>query len=158
VEAAVVPHIDHSDAPWPVPVDCAVSPAVFQRNDRVFGFFVEGDVLSVGTPQPGIYYQGDNFIQLVGGQGSARLVGATSTQDTSARADILNVQPTSTTDPMALSFATLRLPVPGCWTVRVSVGGAALEYTLYAYPWQCRRQHEQYPALPGIERLPCVRR
>jgi peptide/nickel transport system permease protein len=158
VESAVAPHIDPSSALWPVPADCVVSPTVYRGIDRrTFGFFVDGDSLSVGTPQPG-YYQGDNFIQIAGGQGAARLEEAVNREDTSARADVVNVQPTTTTDAMAVSFATLRLPVPGCWTVRVSVGGAALEYTLYAYPWQCRRQHEQFPALPGIERLPCVRR
>ena len=157
-ESAVVAHVDHSDAPWPAPADCGVSPTVFRRIDRTFGFFVNGDALSVGTPQPSVYYQGDNFIQLAGGQGAARLEGAANREDAAARAEVLNVQPTITIGDMALSFATLRLPIPGCWTVRVSVGAAALEYTLYAYPWQCRRQHEQYPSLPGIARLPCVRR
>jgi peptide/nickel transport system permease protein len=160
VESAVGPpqHVDPSDAPWAVPAECEVSPTVFRGIDRrTFGFFVDGDSLSVGTPQPGIYYQGDNFIQLAGGQGAARLERAAN-RDGSPGAEVLNVQPTTTTDAMAVSFATLRLPVPGCWTVTIAVGGAALEYTLYAYPWQCRRQHEQLPALPGIERLPCVRR
>ena len=62
----------------------------------------------------------------------------------------MNAQPTSTAGVVAVSFATLRLPVPGCWKVTISVGGAALEYTLYAYPWQCRPQQAQYPPLPGI--------
>jgi hypothetical protein len=48
--------------------------------------------------------------------------------------------------------------VPGCWKVRISVGGAVLEYTLYAYPWDCRPQHERFGPVPGVTPRPCVKR
>jgi peptide/nickel transport system permease protein len=153
VDAAVAPRVDHL---WAVPHDCAVSGAVYRPVERFQGFFVDGDALSIGTSQSPTYYQGDNFIVLVGGQGTARLESATNTEDTSARAEVVNAQPTSTAGVVAVSFATLRLPVPGCWKVSISVGGAALAYTLYAYPWECRPQHAQFPPLPGIARLPCT--
>ena len=154
MDSVVAPRIN---ALWPVPTDCHVSGSVFRQIERFQGFFVDGPALSVGTAQSHLYYQGDNFIQLVGGEGTARLEGAANKEDTSARAEVVNAQPTSTAGVVALSFATLRLPVPGCWNVKISVGGAALEYTLYAYPWECRPQHAQFPPLPGVTPLPCRR-
>jgi peptide/nickel transport system permease protein len=154
VDSVVAPRIA---ALWPAPTDCHVSGSVFRRIDSFQAFFVDGPSLSIGMSGANIYYQGDNFIQLVGGQGTARLESAVNREDTSARAELVNAHPTSTAGMVALSFATLRLPVPGCWTVRISVGGAALEYTLYAYPWQCRPQHAQFSPLPGIARSPCTR-
>jgi peptide/nickel transport system permease protein len=153
VASGVAPRVD---VLWPAPHDCEVSGSVFRQIERIFAFFVDGPALSIGTSQAPTYYQGDNFIQLVGGQGTARLERAANTEDTSARAEVVNAQPTSTAGVVAVSFATLRLPVPGCWKVTISVGGAALEYTVYAYPWQCRPRQEQYPPLPGITPQPCT--
>jgi peptide/nickel transport system permease protein len=144
-----------ADILWPAPPDCEVSGSVFRQVERSFGFFVDGPSLSIGTGQAPTYYQGDNFIQLVGGQGTARLESAANTEDPSARAELVNAQPTSTAGVVAVSFATLRLPVPGCWKLTITVGGAALEYTAYAYPWLCRPRQEQYPPLPGITPRPC---
>jgi peptide/nickel transport system permease protein len=151
VDSGVAPRVD---VMWPVPQDCHVSGAVFRQVERSYGFFVDGTALSIGTNQAPTYYQGDNFLRLVGGQGTARLERAANTDDTSARAEIANVQPTGT-GVLAVSFATLRLPVPGCWNLTIAVGGAALEYTVYAYPWDCRPQRGQFPPLPGITPLPC---
>ena len=153
VESAVGPRVDHL---WPAPHDCEVSGAVFRRVGSFLGFFVDSPALSIGTSQSPTYYQGDNFIQLVGGEGTARLVGAVNAEDSAARAELVNAQPTSTTGVAAVSFATLRLPVPGCWNVTISVGGAVIEYSLYAYPWACRPQQAQFPPLPGITPRPCT--
>ena len=154
VDSAVAAH----DSMWSVPPDCAFSDSVFRRIELFQGFFVDGPDLSVGTPQTHLYYQGDNSIQLVGGQGTARLESAANKEQPSARAELVNPQPTNTTGAASTSFATLRLPVPGCWSVKISVGHSSLEYTLYAYPWECRPQHAQFPAIAGITPLPCVRR
>jgi len=116
-----------------------------------------GPSLSVGT-QSNLNYQGDTFIWMLGGQGTPRLESATNVEDASARADIVSPSPTGNAPGQALSFATLRLPVPGCWTLKVSVGSAVLDYTLYAYPSDCRPQHERFAAVPGVTPLPCVRR
>jgi peptide/nickel transport system permease protein len=153
VDAAVGPRIDHL---WAAPHDCEVSGAVYRPVERFQGFFVDGPALSIGTSQSSTYYQGDNFIVLVGGQGTARLESAANTDDASARAELVNAQPTSTAGVVAVSFATLRLPVPGCWKVTISVGGAALEYTVYAYPWLCRPRPAEFPPLPGITPRPCT--
>jgi hypothetical protein len=32
------------------------------------------------------------------------------------------------------------------------------EYTLYAYPWECRPPNTRMAPIPGITPLPCVRR
>jgi peptide/nickel transport system permease protein len=144
--------------PWPVPSDCASARSVFRQVDRFQGYFVEGGLLSVGSPF-NLNYQGDNFVQLLGGQGMPHLDSATNLDDPSAHADVVSPQPTSTGGgPQAVSFGTLRLPVPGCWKVRISVGGAVLEYTLYAYPWDCRPQHERFGPVPGVTPRPCVKR
>jgi peptide/nickel transport system permease protein len=153
VDSAVAPP---HDVMWPVPPDCHVSGSVFRQVERSYGYFVDGLALSIGTNQSPTYYQGDNFIRLVGGQGTPRLVGAANAEDTSARAELVNAQPTSTAGVIAVSFATLRLPVPGCWQVTISVGNAILGYALYAYPWECRPQQTQFPPLPGITPRPCT--
>ena len=155
VGSAVAPHVD---VLWPVPHDCEVSSAVYRQIERFQGFFVDGPALSIGIPIPP-RTPGRQLLQLVGGQGTARLESAVNTEDPSAQAELVNTytQPT-TTGVVAVSFATLRLPVPGCWNVKISVGGAVLEYTLYAHPWECRPQHAQFPPLPGVTPLPCVRR
>jgi hypothetical protein len=70
---------------------------------------------------------------------------------------VVNAQPVINVAGQALSYATLRLPTPGCWKVRISVGNAELEYTLYAYPWDCRPQHERFAAVPGVTPLPCTK-
>jgi hypothetical protein len=133
-----------------------VAPSVFRQVGRFQGYFVQGAALSVGTPF-NLNYQGDNFIQVVGGQGTPRLEAAANTNDTSARAEIVNAQPNASVAGQSVSFATLRLPVPGCWKVKISVGGAALDYTLYAYPWDCRPQHERFSPVPGVTPRPCTR-
>jgi hypothetical protein len=142
--------------PWPVPPDCPAAPTVFRQVEQVQGYFVFGPTLAVGTPLS-LNYQGDNFIQLLGGQGTARVEASSNAATPSARADMVNAFPTSTIGAQAMSFATLRLPVPGCWTVEISLGTADLKYTLYAYPWDCRPQHERFALIPGIAPLPCTR-
>ncbi len=155
VDSLIVPR---ATPPWAVPPGCAAAPSVFRQVDRFQGYFVQGSTgLAVGSPF-NLNYQGDNFIQLVGGQGTPRLEAAANTEDLSAQAEVVNAQPNANIAGQSISFATLRLPVPGCWKVRISVGTAALEYTLYAYPWDCRPQHERFPAVPGITPLPCVKR
>jgi ABC-type dipeptide/oligopeptide/nickel transport system permease subunit len=153
VDSLVVPRLE---APWPLPADCAAAGSVFRQTDRFQGYFVRGATLSVGTPS-NLYYQGDNSIQLVGGQGTPRLEAAANKEDTSAPALVVNAQPVINVAGQALSYATLRLPTPGCWKVRISVGNAELEYTLYAYPWDCRPQHERFAAVPGVTPLPCTK-
>jgi peptide/nickel transport system permease protein len=153
VDSLVLPR---ATPPWPVPADCAAARTVFRQLDRFQGYFVQGTTLSVGSPF-NLNYQGDNFLQLIGGQGMPRLEAAANMEDTSARAELVNVQPNSNIAGQSLSFATLRLPVPGCWTVRISVGTTALEYTLYAYPWDCRPQHERFTPVPGVTPLPCTK-
>lgn len=153
VDSGVAPHLD---VMWPVPPDCHVSGSVFRQVERSYSYFIDGPELSIGINQSPTYYQGDNFLRLVGGRGTARLVGAANAEDPSARAELLNAQPTSTTGVVAVSFATLRLPVPGCWNVTISVGSAVLGYALYAYPWECRPQQAQLPPVPGITPRPCT--
>ena len=153
VDAGVAPH---GDVMWPVPPDCEVSGNVYRQVERIYGYFVDGPALSIGTDQSPTYYQGDNFIRLVGGQGTARIESAANSEDPSARAEIVSSQPPSSSSVLAVSFASLRLPVPGCWKLTIAVGGAALAYTVYAYPWQCRPQLVQYPPIPGITPRPCT--
>lgn len=154
VDSLNVPRVE---APWPVPAGCAAARSVFRQIDRLQGYFVDGPGLSVGTGV-NLYYQGDNFMQLLGGQGTVRLEAAANMEDASARAEVVNAQPTGNLGGQVISFATLRLTAPGCWKVRISVGTAELEYTLYAYPWDCRPQHERFPPVPGVTPLPCSRR
>jgi len=143
--------------PWPVPVDCTAARSTFRQVDRFQGYFVQGGTLSVGSAF-NLSYQGDNFMEIIGGQGTPRLETATNVEDASARAEVVNAQPTSTAGGQALSFATLRLTEPGCWKVRISVGTAVIEYTLYAYPWDCRPQHERFSPVPGVTPRTCVKR
>ena len=154
VDSLVAPRVT---PPWPVPPDCAVARGVFRRVDRFQGYFVNGNGLSVGT-ESNLNYQGDNFLWIVGGQGTPRLESASNLEDMSARAEMVNPSPPSTIAGQALSFATLRLSLPGCWKVKISVGSAAVEYTLYAYPWDCRPRHEQFAPVPGVTPLPCTKR
>ena len=142
-------------APWP-PTGCDVTPAVFREIARFSNYYVDGASLSIGT-QSNLYYQGDNFLQLLGGPGTPKLETATNAADPSAQAEIVGAQPTNSALGAALSFAHLQLPVPGCWKLKISVGSAAMEYTVYAYPWECRPQSAQLPRIPGITPLPCVR-
>lgn len=152
VDSLIAPRLT---PPWPVPADCAAARTVFRQIDRLQGYFVDGPGLSVGIPV-NLNYQGDNFIEVLGGQGTLRLESAINTEDTSARGDVVNGT-NGVLAGQAVSFATLRLSAPGCWKVRMSVGAAALEYTLYAYPWDCRPQHERFAPTPGVTPLPCVR-
>jgi len=153
VDSLVAPRVT---PPWPVPADCSAARSVFRQIDRLQGYFVDGPSLSVGNPF-NLNYQGDNFLQLVGGQGTARLESATNREDPTARAQVVNAQPTGTIGGQVISFATLRLPVPGCWTVEISVGAAALKYTLYAYPLECRPQYERFASIPEITPVACRR-
>ena len=58
----------------------------------------------------------------------------------------------------ALMFATLSLPEPGCWTLSLSAGTSTLEYTLYAYPWNCRAAGDRsFGPPPGVTPGPCAR-
>jgi peptide/nickel transport system permease protein len=145
------------DPPWPVPADCAATRTVFRQIDRLQGYFTDGPGLSIGAFS-NLNYQGDNFLYILGGQGTPQLEAAVNVEDPSARAEVLNARPTAILSGQVMSFATLRLPAPGCWKVRISVGNAIGEYTLYAYPWDCRPQHERFPPIPGVTPLPCARR
>ena len=153
VDSLVAPRVA---APWPIPPDCTAARTVFRQLDRFQGYFVQGGTLSVGSPF-NLNYQGDNFIQMIGGQGTPRLEAAANMENASARAELVNAQPNASVAGQSLSFATLRLPVPGCWKVRITVGTAALDYTLYAYPWDCRPQHERFAPVPGVTPLPCTK-
>ena len=153
VDSLVAPRVA---APWPIPPDCTAARTVFRQLDRFQGYFVQGRTLSVGSPF-NLNYQGDNFIQMIGGQGTPRLEAAANMENASARAELVNAQPNASVAGQSLSFATLRLPVPGCWKVRITVGTAALDYTLYAYPWDCRPQHERFAPVPGVTPLPCTK-
>jgi peptide/nickel transport system permease protein len=153
VDSLLVPR---AAPPWLVPADCPAARSVFRQLDRFQGYFVDGATLSAGSPF-NLNYQGDNFLELVGGQGKAQLESASNKENPSARAEIVNAQPTSNIAGQALSFATLRLPVPGCWTVEISVGPASVKYTLYAYPLECRPQYERLASIPEITPLPCSR-
>jgi len=104
-----------------------------------------------------LIYQGDTFLQLVGGVGTPRLEAALNRDDVFARAQFVDAQPSVTAGAESVALATLRLPKPGCWSVRISVGTATLEYTLYAYPWGCHPHHEELPALPDVPPLPCAK-
>ena len=154
VDSLVAPRLA---PPWPVPAECAAARSVYRQVDRFQGYFVGGTGLSVGT-QSNLNYQGDNFLWIVGGQGTPRLEAATNIEDTTARAEVVSPSPTSSGPGLALSLGTLRLPVPGCWTVKISVGSALIDYTLYAYPSDCRPQHERFARVPGVTPLPCVKR
>jgi hypothetical protein len=143
--------------PWPVPAECAVSRTVFRQIDRFQGYFTDGRSLSVGGPF-NLNYQGDNFLYILGGQGRPLLEAAVNTEDPSARAEAVNAQQSGVLAGQTVSFATLRLPTPGCWKVRFSVGSAATEYTLYAYPWDCRPQSARMAPIPGVTPLPCTKR
>ena len=57
---------------------------------------------------------------------------------------------------VALYVAFALLPI--FWTVKISVGSALIDYTLYAYPSDCRPQHERFARVPGVTPLPCVKR
>jgi len=153
VDSLVAPRVA---APWPIPPDCTAARTVFRQLDRFQGYFVQGGTLSVGSPF-NLNYQGDNFIQMIGGQGTPRLEAAANMENASARAELVKAQPNASVAGQSLSFATLRLPVPGCWKVRITVGTAALDYTLYAYPWDCRPQHERFAPVPGVTPLPCTK-
>ena len=144
------------DPPWPVPAECAASRTVFRQIDRLQGYFTDGPGLSVGTPF-NLNYQGDNFLYILGGQGTPQLAAAINSEQLSARAEVVNARPTGVLSGQVISFATLRLTEPGCWKVRVLVGTAASEYTLYAYPWDCRPQHEQFAPVPGVSPRPCTK-
>jgi hypothetical protein len=142
--------------PWPAPSDCPATRLAVRQVGRFQRYFVEGGLLAVGTAF-NLTYQGDTLLQLVGGVGTPRLEAALSRDDPSARAGLMDAQPSATIVGESVALATLRLPKPGCWSVRISVGGAAVEYTVYAYPWGCRPHHAELPALPDVPPLPCVR-
>ena len=148
--------------PWPVPSDCAASRQVLQQPSGFApGYFVSGQTMSVGGTQ-NLYFQGDNFVFILT---SPRAVGTTPRLETSskggqptARASLENLQQVlTTTSGVTYSFTTLRLTEPGCWKVKISAGPASLEYTLYAYPSECRPEASHTPLPPGITSRPCVK-
>ena len=153
VDSLIAPRVD---PPWAVPSDCPAARTVFRQIDRLQGYFADGSGLAVGTAV-NLNYQGDNFLYVLGGQGTPQLEAATNTDRPSARAEVVNARPTGVLAGQVISFATLRLTEPGCWKVRISVGTAAVEYTLYAYPLDCRPQHEQFAPLPGVTPRPCTK-
>jgi peptide/nickel transport system permease protein len=142
--------------PWPVPAGCAAAPSVVRQLDRLQSFVVEGGPFSVGN-LTNLSYQGDNFIHILRGHGTARLEAATNLENPAAPAEIVNAQPMGNLGGQTLSFATLRLSEPGCWAVRIGDGIASFEYTLYAYPWECRPERERLSAPPGVTPRPCTR-
>ena len=152
-DSLITPRIE---PPWAVPAECAAARTVFRQIDRLQGYFADGPGLSVGTAV-NLAYQGDNFLYILGGQGTPQLEAAINSEQPGARGELANARPTSVLAGQVISFATLRLTEPGCWKVRVSVGTAASEYTLYAYPWDCRAQHEQFAPLPGVTPRPCTK-
>jgi peptide/nickel transport system permease protein len=154
VDSAFVPR---AAPPWPTPAECPAARTVFRQIDRLEGYFTDGPGLSVGSFF-NLNYQGDNFLYILGGQGTPLLEAAVNLEDPSARAQVVNARPTATLAGQVISFGTLRLNTPGCWKVRISVGAAVTEYTLYAYPWDCRPQNTQVAPIPSITPLPCVRR
>jgi hypothetical protein len=154
VDSLVAPRLS---PPWPVPADCAAARSTFRQVDRFQAYFVVGPRLSVGT-FANLNYQGDNFVWVVGGKGIPRLERATNADDATATAELVNPAPPSIVAGQGLSSATLRLPVPGCWTVEISAGTEILDYVLYAYPWDCRPQHEAFAVVPGVTPLPCAKR
>jgi ABC-type dipeptide/oligopeptide/nickel transport system permease subunit len=153
VDSLIAPRVD---PPWAVPAECGEARTVFRQIDRLQGYFADGPGLSVGTAV-NLKYQGDNSLYILGGQGMPQLEAAMNTERPSARAEVVNVRPTGVLAGQVISFATLRLTEPGCWKVRISVGTAASEYTLYAYPWDCRPQHEQFGPVPGVTPRPCTK-
>ena len=154
VDSAFVPR---AVPPWPVPAECPAARTVFRQIDRLEGYFTDGPGLSVGSFF-NLNYQGDNFLYILGGQGTPQLEAGTNLEDPSARAEVVNPQPTAILAGQVISFGTLRLTAPGCWKVRISVGSAVTEYTLYVYPWECRPPNTRMAPIPGITPLPCVRR
>jgi ABC-type dipeptide/oligopeptide/nickel transport system permease subunit len=152
-DALIAPRVE---PPWPVPADCNAGRSVLRQIDRLQGYFVDGTRLSVGS-SVNLYYQGDNFIQILGGQGTPRLENAVNLENSAATAEVVNPRPTGVLAGFVISFATLRLTEPGCWNVRLSVGSAVTEYTLYAYPWDCRPQHEQFAPVRGVSPRPCTK-
>jgi peptide/nickel transport system permease protein len=154
VDSVVVPRVD---PPWPVPAGCAVSRTVVQQIDRFTGYFVFGNAVAVGTPS-NLYFQGDNFIEVTGRAGVPALDRAANIALPDAAASIVNGQPAFTIPGGGvMAFATLRLGEPGCWTVRVSIADSSLEYTLYAYPYQCHPSRDLVnPPPPGIAPRPCT--
>jgi hypothetical protein len=151
VDSLVVPRID---PPWAVPASCAVSRTVVQQIDRFTGYFAFGTGVAVGTPS-NLYFQGDNFIEVTGRAGVPALDRASNPALPGAAASIVNGQPAFTIPGGGvMAFATLRLAEPGCWTVRVSIADSSLEYTLYAYPFECHR--DANPPPPGVVPRPCT--
>jgi hypothetical protein len=125
-------------------------------------FVMGGNGLSVGAIE-GRYYQGDNYLILAARAAGARLArlersvlrGAVPAEAAQAKdVDIAGYTQTGDT----LMFATLTLPEPGCWTIDLSAGTNTLEYTLYAYPWECRPPEDRaFAPPPGITPAPCTR-
>jgi peptide/nickel transport system permease protein len=149
-------------APWPVPSDCAVSRQVVQQPFGLPpGHYVLGQTMSVGDTQ-NLYFQGDNFVFILA---SPSAVGTTpylerssNRTDPAARASLENArQVLTTTSGLSHAFATLRFTEPGCWTVKVSSGPASLEFTLYAYPSDCRPEASHTPLPPRVTARPCVK-
>jgi peptide/nickel transport system permease protein len=153
-DALIAPRVE---PPWPMPAECAATRTVLRQVDPFPPrYFTDGPGLSVGAEST-LNYQGDNFLNILGGQGTPRLEAAANLEDPSARAEMVNARQTAVLSGQAVSFATLRLFAPGCWKVRISVGIGIGEYTLYAYPWDCRPQREQFPRIPGLTPRPCTR-
>jgi ABC-type dipeptide/oligopeptide/nickel transport system permease subunit len=149
--------------PWPVPADCAVTRQVVQE---VTGFppayFTFGQTMSVGTQQ-NLWFQGDNFMLILSSPSASgvtpRIERASNMTEPDAHATLQN--------PLALgpgpggqtqAFGSLRLSAPGCWTVRMNAGPASLEWTLYAYPYECHAPAAQFPPPPTVTARPCVKR
>lgn len=150
-------------SPWPVPADCAVTRRVQQRPGLpLHAFFVDGTQgLAVGTYE-NVYFAGDNYLILLPSRTDVlrvpRLEMSHHAPDPSAVARLHSAELVGSGPAGGpTGFATLQLSIAGCWTVTLTMGTAALEYTLYAYPWECRPAQDQvFAPPPGVRKEPCT--
>jgi peptide/nickel transport system permease protein len=149
--------------PWPVPQDCEAVRTVVQQQPGtpIQAYFVTGrSGLSVGTIQ-NLYYQGDNYLIMTASSAGVllpRMENAKNSGDPGAAAALNDAHIAGVAAAgQTLLFATLRLEEPGCWTVLIRAGSSVLEYTLYAYPFNCRPDAAHFGAQPGLTPRPCVK-
>jgi hypothetical protein len=127
----------------------------------MIAYFVSGrQGLAVGSIH-NLYFQGDNYLVLVPSRNdslkSPRLESSRHHLDATAVAQLEGELVGNGASGTPVGFASIQLPKAGCWTVRISMGTAELEYTLYAYPWDCRPAEERgFPPPPGVTAEPCT--
>ena len=149
--------------PWPVPADCAATRTILQQptgSAPSYFVVVPSAGLAVGTLQ-NLVFQGDNFLQLIGPTSAngavPALERATRAGDAAATATLDDLQPALPSPGASQAFVDLKLSEPGCWTLRLSLRGTAVEFVTYAYPWECRPRHEQSTPDVGITPRTCTR-